>query len=219
MELFKSSEFTSVQSVSKRIWESANILRKETSLSEYNVVLYLLTIYNEGELDFSVKTIMPFATGQDVVNRLKRKKGGQDLEVLKVYEYHLLSIPAPTWTSLLELFLTIDRVFLSENFTEIFEEVLSTLSNELARKHIEPMQPKELTTLMVMLADIAPKGKVFNPFAGLASFAVDLNKDISYYGQEINPSIWALAYLRLKANYRVGNVRFLKENSLENWPL
>ena len=48
-----------------------------------------------------------------------------------------------------------------------------------------------------------PEGaKVFNPFAGLASFGVNLDKGQDYFGQELNQKTWALGALRLMAYER-----------------
>lgn len=218
MELFNPSEFSSVKTVSQHIWGVTDVLRKETSLSEYNVVLYLLSLLKEGDLDVFGENHIPSTSGQEVVHYLKQVKKGQDLEVLQAFEYQLLAIPKTTWPRLLEILFPIDREFLSENFSEIFEVVLSSLSHELARKHGEPMQPKDLTSFMVKLADISPNSRIYNPFAGLASFAKEIDVDIDYLGQEILPAIWAMGYLRLKAADKSEKIRFLNDNSLDNWP-
>jgi len=45
-----------------------------------------------------------------------------------------------------------------------------------------------------------PSGaKVYNPFAGLASFGVFLDGGQHYFGQEYNSTTWAIGYLRILA--------------------
>ena len=218
MELFNPSDYATVQSVSKQVWKVADVLRGQTAINNYNIVPYLLSLLKEGELDVFGETHVPVATGQKVVSHLKAQKRGVDLEILKEYEHQLLAIPPRNWSEILKILFSIDRDFLSENYADVFEEVLAILSRELGRRHFEPMLPKELTQLMVSLADTPLRGKVFNPFAGLASFAKELPKEVSYFGQEIGRVVWALGTLRLKAAKRFSQARYVHEDSLQNWP-
>jgi type I restriction enzyme M protein len=218
MELFNPSDFATVQTVSNRIWKVADVLRNQTAINNYNVVPYLLSLLVEGKLDVFGETHIPMATGKGVVEHLKTVNSGSDLDILKEYEHQLRAIPADAWTGILKILFSIDREFVTENYSEVFEEVLKIFSRELARRHVEPILPKEITELMVSLAEASPRAKVFNPFAGLASFAKELPNEVSYFGQEINRAVWALGALRLKAMKRFSRARYVHEDSLANWP-
>src|SRR5690606_15310707 len=68
------------------------------------------------------------------------------------------------------------------------------------------------------LAELPANGRVFNPFAGLASFGVFLNQGQHYYGQELNKKTWAIGQLRLMAYDKIESSRFVCEDSIANWP-
>jgi type I restriction enzyme M protein len=70
----------------------------------------------------------------------------------------------------------------------------------------------------VDLADLKKGAKVFNPFAGLASFGVYLDQDQDYFGQELNQKTWALGALRLMAYERPGSLKYICDDSILHWP-
>src|SRR5690606_8557239 len=82
----------------------------------------------------------------------------------------------------------------------------------------EFIQPIELTRLICKLADLPVNSKVFNPFAGLASFGVLLKQGQYYFGQEFNRSTWALGTLRLMAYNRIEASNYVCEDSISKWP-
>jgi type I restriction enzyme M protein len=71
---------------------------------------------------------------------------------------------------------------------------------------------------MCGLADLKKDAKVFNPFAGLASFGVYLDQGQHYFGQELNQKTWALGALRIMAYERPGSSRYVSDDSILNWP-
>ncbi|KQB43880.1 N-6 DNA methylase [Flavobacterium daejeonense] len=66
------------------------------------------------------------------------------------------------------------------------------------------------------LADLDNNATIYNPFAGLASFASFLHPLQRYYGQEINHRTWALGSLRLMA-HNLESFDYRLEDSIENW--
>ena len=74
----------------------------------------------------------------------------------------------------------------NEDFYIIFDELLFKLEEIMGKSSGGYIQPEELTHLMLNLANIKSGDKVYNPFAGLVSFGVKLEEDISYFAQEIN---------------------------------
>jgi type I restriction enzyme M protein len=71
---------------------------------------------------------------------------------------------------------------------------------------------------MCGLADLKKDAKVFNPFAGLASFGVYLDQGQDYFGQELNQKTWALGALRLMAYERLGSSKYVCDDSILHWP-
>jgi type I restriction enzyme M protein len=58
------------------------------------------------------------------------------------------------------------------------------------------MQPTEVTSFLVDLADIPEGATVYNPFAGLCSYSIAL-KNNHVVGEELNSTTWAIAQIRL----------------------
>src|SRR5690606_32952362 len=77
--------------------------------------------------------------------------------------------------------------------------------------------PKEISRLIIELANLENNAKVYNPFAGLASFSIYLKDDQEYHGQEINTSTWAIGQLRLRAHNKGYGFSYELGNSIENW--
>ena len=71
---------------------------------------------------------------------------------------------------------------------------------------------------MCGLADLKKDAKVFNPFAGLASFGVYLDQGQDYFGQELNQKTWALGALRLMAYEWPGSSKYVCDDSILHWP-
>lgn len=116
------------------------------------------------------------------------------------------------------LFFQIEEEILRDNFAGIIDNVIYRVSQSQGRYAGEFIQPLELTRFMCGLADLKKDAKVFNPFAGLASFTVYLNQGHDYFGQEINQKTWALGALRMMAYERLSNSRYVCDDSILHWP-
>lgn len=112
----------------------------------------------------------------------------------------------------------IERELLLENFSTVIDHIIYKISQSQGRYAGEFIQPVELTQLMCGLANLRKKSKVFNPFAGLASFDVYLNKSQDYFGQELNKKTWAMGALRLMAYGKRVSSEYICEDSILNWP-
>ncbi|SJN52318.1 Type I restriction-modification system, DNA-methyltransferase subunit M [Sphingobacterium faecium PCAi_F2.5] len=116
------------------------------------------------------------------------------------------------------LLFEIEKENLKNNFAAIIDEVIYRISQSQGRYAGEFIQPLELTRFMCGLANLKTDAKVFNPFAGLASFSVYLNQGQDYFGQELNQKTWALGALRMMAYERLNNSRYICDDSISNWP-
>lgn len=85
-------------------------------------------------------------------------------------------------------------MFVKDNCMEILDELVHYAS----LKHNDIMQPRELTQLMLSLADIKENDKVYNPFSGIGSFALALPNH-SILAEEVNETCWAMSTLYLLA--------------------
>ena len=91
---------------------------------------------------------------------------------------------------------TIDHFFAAL----IFEEILYEQALYLPKFRREFVQPIEITDFILQLADTDRSMHVYNPFAGTASYGVEISKRHHYFGQEINKKTWAIGWIRLFLN-------------------
>lgn len=204
-----------------KLWSVFDILRSENITSEnYYVVLFLLSIYKDkilnGDVGIENKNIK-----EQIESALHKSES--DLEVgyrniYKSYEPILNSLSKKGLTSIVKVICDLDHNILSENFSELFDSVLYNLAQSQGRYGGEFIQPREITRLICGLFDLPEGAKIFNPFAGLASFGVNLDKGHDYFGQELNQKTWALGALRIMAYERPGTSRYACDDSILNWP-
>lgn len=110
--------------------------------------------------------------------------------------------PSSRWApgALLELassLLLIDDEWLQENFNELFDKVVQRCL--YMERYDIYTQPRELTQLAKHLMG-NDAGRVYDPFAGVASYALAIPEDAHYIGEEIQPLVAAIGNLRLMAN-------------------
>ena len=203
------------------IREITNLLRNENIVSEdYHIVLFLLSLYRDN--------LLP--NGNIVGNRdlrflIKEKIMHAEitvaepyLELFPAFENLLDGLRLSTYHNLYQIFDGIEKDYLNKNFSDLFDEFLQVIIQASGKYGAGFSQPKEITQLINNLVEIKKDARVFNPFAGLASFGVSFSDDFFYYGQEFNKKTWALGTLRLLAYNRYQNSKFNCEDSLSEWP-
>lgn len=112
----------------------------------------------------------------------------------------------------------IEEDMLAKYFPSVVDDVIYRIAHAHGRTSGEFIQPVELSRFMNGLANLNIDSKVYNPFAGLASFGINLNQYQNYFGQELNQRIWALGALRLMAYSKPVNSTYRCEDSILNWP-
>lgn len=99
--------------------------------------------------------------------------------------------------------LNIDDEWLNSNFTNVFDNCIARLFSKQDGGLI--LQPKEISNLgAALLGDV--NGTVFNPYAGIGSYALSLKGSFEYIGEEITPLYAAIGNIRLKANHINGKI-------------
>lgn len=83
-------------------------------------------------------------------------------------------------------------------YTKIFNELLLLIFTNYQSKVL--VQPAEITKVISKLSGYNNNGIVYNPFAGIASYGVEMNVSTGYFAQEQNKKIWAIGVLHLLAN-------------------
>ena len=82
----------------------------------------------------------------------------------------------------------------------LFEDTFSELLNRAARTSgdgFDHIQPKELTNLVYFLSDYQEGMTVYNPYAGVGSYAGDFNAGDNYYGEESDSWTWAIGVVKM----------------------
>lgn len=219
MKEFKIEEMMPLEAVKSKIWKMFDLLRSENiSSDDYNVVLFLLSAYKDNivSIDFVDENR---SLKEKLIERLRisnNESSKQYSEIFNSFEPSIQRLSDNGVRYLYDLLAEINKQVLIENFPDIFDSALYRISQSQGRYTGEFIQPVELTRLMCGLVDLKKDAKVFNPFAGLASFGVYLDQD--YFGQELNQKTWALGALRLLANNKQGSSRYVCDDSILQWP-
>ncbi|PXX30404.1 N-6 DNA methylase [Arenibacter sp. ARW7G5Y1] len=216
---FGHEENEDVKYISNKIWKCFNILRGAIPVDDFHVVLFLLSAYNDNIID-------DFSTKKDhIIIRLKNslKIEGYYARIFEIYEPIIQNINEENFEDFYYNLIQIDKKELEIKFELIFENLLYHLSESQGKRSGEFLLPIEITKLVMELAAVPEYARIYNPFAGLASFSANINSDQKYFAQELNKTTWALGMLRLLSNrdFRINslrNVEYKLEDSIENWP-
>ncbi len=106
----------------------------------------------------------------------------------------------------------------TEDFPIIFDAILYQVCQLLEKHSYGFIASLTLSRFMFELADLKKDAKVFNPFAGFASFGVHFSQSQEYLGQELNQKTWIIGTLRLMAYNKQDALRYVCEDSILNWP-
>lgn len=195
-----------------------DFVRHRINASEYHIILFFLILYKEGYIEAidenSIDVKWEFFS--------QIEKSGNENPVLRIYYENnrevFQRLSSADYEEMLKIFQILKRENIENDFAAIFDKILF----EIAKNQMSPLsfgiQPKNLSIVVNSLVKLPKNAKVYNPFAGLASFGINLPADSYYIGQDINPIIWAIGQFRLWAYERTENVDFKLENSVTNWP-
>jgi len=203
-----------------KIWMLFDILKSENSVyssQNYYIILYFISAFKDNIISTDF-----IDDNQYIKERLIEKLRNTNNEYYEITFYFKSYIEQLSDNGIRNIILTIseiDKKVLTEHFSEIFDSVLFQISKLQGRSSDLLIQSKELINLMISLADLQENSIVYNPFSGLASFGIQLNKNSLYIGQEINSITWAVGYLRLMANSKNINTRYTCEDSISHFSL
>ncbi len=82
---------------------------------------------------------------------------------------------------------------------DIYESVFFELLNRAARdggSEFGHLQPKELTSIVTKLCGETEGKSIYNPYAGVGSYAEVFRAGDSYYGEELEKPTWAIGVLK-----------------------
>src|SRR5690606_34316173 len=205
-----------VEDIINQVWKCTNILYKGGKLDSARVVLFLISTYKDG--------LFPSPYINDPKNTIWLEEYFNKLQGDPFYN-KICNIYAPEIAHLRHRILyevihqinQIDGNILRKNFTEIYESLLKKYIDFEGKRSGYIIQPNEISSLIIKLANLQPNAKVYNPFAGLASYAIFLKENQEYHGQEINSFTWAIGQLRLKAHNKGYAYGYQCEDSVKHW--
>jgi type I restriction enzyme M protein len=229
MREYKLEDVSPIEAIKVKLWKVFDTLRSEGISSEdYHVLLFLLSVYKDGLLSVDIvnpKSHLQFTDSNNLYKKLVSSLRNSDSElanqyvpILSSFEPILMRLSESGTRHIISALGELNMAILNEHFPDIFDAVLYRITQSQGRFGGEFIQPIELTRFICGLAELQPNSRVYNPFAGLASFGVYLDQGQDYFGQELNQKTWALGALRLMAYQRPGTSSYVCDDSISHWP-
>lgn len=206
-----SPESESFLAFENKIFNVLDILRGEIEVNEYlQVLCYSLFLKKEGVLNKLNE--ISIASIEDAISQIENEalesklyQTSSDIEQnLKVlfwsslnFQPYLKKISKRSLVALVNAINDLDDAAVTLFFEKIIEGSIYRSAKILGKRGEPSVQPRELSDFIVSLSELKKSDKVYNPFAGLASFGRLIDKDILYVGQERNKDTHLLGFFRL----------------------
>lgn len=197
--------------IENKIFNVLDILRGEVDVNECLPVLcYSLFLKKEGVLNKLNE--ISIANIEDAISQIQNEavesklyQTSSDIEQnLRVlfwsegnFQPYLKRISKKSLAAFINAIKDLDDTTVALFFDKIIESLIYKVSKILGKLGGALVQPLELSEFMISLAALETGDKVYNPFAGLASFGTLLNSYIYYVGQERNAQTHLLGLFRL----------------------
>ncbi len=204
-----------VKYITDQIWRAINILRGVLPVEHLHVYLFLLSAYYDRIIK---KEFLDWGNDYHGFIYQAIKSDPRYSKLSNVYFPIIQNIPDEKLAELLHHFSKFNLNMLGHNFDEIFDNLLFKLADVQGKYSGEFLLPSEISKFIMEIAETSAGAKIFNPFAGLASFAIHLKNREQYFGQEIVSSTWALGMLRLMRKQSDVDIDYRNEDSIQNWP-
>ncbi|MEM8522647.1 N-6 DNA methylase [Flavobacterium sp. PL12] len=206
-------------SITNQIWKINDTLKGYLSSEDFDVLLLILSAYKDGLINQSIyDSEYDDFSHSDLKSNLSELLSNSEKysNLFNVYSRNLQALPDLTIAQFLQYTFQIEKKLLGEHFSAVFDNLLYKYSAASGKKSGEFILPKEISHFIMQLATIAPDAKVYNPFAGLASFGIYLQPDQLYVAEELKYKTWALGTLRLMA-HNLNYSEYKNEDSIERW--
>lgn len=222
MKEYKLEDIMPVKAIELQVWNLFSVLRKNRmDYEHFHIIPLFISLYKDDRISedaLSGITHSDFEVFHILSNTNTSEATHDYSKIIEIFHPSLVNIRNRSLHEFIEKLFQIDKTILKENFSEIFDFTLDKVVQAQGRFSGEFLQPIELTRVICAIADLPENSRVFNPFAGFASFAVFLNKGEDYLGQELNQKTWALGALRIMAYDRPGMSKYACDDSILNWP-
>ncbi|CAL2086972.1 Histidine kinase domain-containing protein [Tenacibaculum sp. 190524A02b] len=203
-----------VEKISDQFWQSAHVLKTIVLDASLDLTLFFVCVYKD-----EIFTDLNMASRHEQLNEIKKNIQNNSFysRIYEVYAPLIDNIPPNQLDQLFYHITNISHYDLNLYFHKVFEKILQKIFSYKGKYSGESIQPKEISRLIIKLAKLPTNAKVYNPFAGLASFGIFLEGFHEYYGQEINQQTWAIGKMRLKAHNKDFSYRYELSDSIEKW--
>lgn len=218
-----SNEIKNYSDIKKTIWYFLDILRSNNLLDNFNLTAFILFLKRENILD---KISWRFQSDNSISVNDAIRMSISDLHnninghiannLLNIFTRELDLLDKFTLMKICDLLDLIDNKIFQEYAAQIIDDVYLEIAQRIGKRSETFIQPKEITELINSIANLPIGARIYNPFAGLASYGVGFSTDNQYYGQELNRNIWALGIIRLLA-HKVKTDDYVCEDSIYNW--
>lgn len=135
-----------------------------------------------------------------------RKEGQPATTFLNANQQEFRKVLDPIWTKtdagskkgvMSHFFEDLDLDYIDDDvYDRTFHEILIRDARENGRV-FDHYQPGELTELVKKLSEYKEGLSVYNPYAGVGSYASCFKAGNNYYGEEFEPLIWAIGVLKM----------------------
>jgi len=221
MKQIKNADILTVETLKSKIWSMFDVIRRESISSEdYHVLLFLLSAYKDGIFNNEI-----FNDPNDLRERLikylrniESKLANRNFSIISIFEPIVSQLSLNGLGQILNSLYKLDTRILHENFPEVFDSVLYRIVQSQGKFGGEFMQPFELSRFICHITELQPNSKIYNPFAGIASFGLYFEQGQDYFGQELNQKTWAIGILRILAYGRTSIFKYTLDDSILHWP-
>lgn len=190
-------------------------IRKIISLDNYIVLIYLVSLNKIGAISIS-ETLPNDDIEKGLLAQLRNSEFIKNVNPLFIDVFHSV-INKLSYNELNSLLYVLKDFSIDDHlFSDFFEDLIYKISLSQGRIASEYLQPLELTHFIKGLISKDEGQKIYNPFAGIASFGVIANEKDSYYGQELVPTSWGIGLLRLIINGK-DHQNYVCDDSVSNW--
>lgn len=198
--------------------ETSRLFRAYSLSSDHFIVVLYLYFLRSLNIEFKVEEK---AVGRFLKYEILLLIPKQDYPLIhqinQVILKDLQQWPENSFRALIDLVSNFDFNGKGKNAAEIFEDLIYSHDTNLGKGKSVGILPEGLAEQLLNYLDLPESPKIYNPFAGYASFAPKSYSGENYIGQEINDTAWAIGAMRLIINGYDNNTNFRLEDSISNW--
>ena len=207
------------------LWEVFSKIRSSLNISDYSFILFLFHFVRSSKIDF--ETINNYSTFDERMSQLSKYYKADDAIVLKkiydVYQKPINSINISSIADIISILNKAIKICPPKLHLQLFDDLLFKLNRFSGKYYGEFLLPNEVASFVMKLTEIPNHAKIYNPFAGFASFGILACEDEltgveqKYFAQELNHTTWAIGLLRLIVHDKVDLASYIHDDSIKNW--